>query len=73
MKLSRISLLFRRSSKKVKIPLDAFLERKVRIVAESSGLSFDDAIIFLLNSVITPDTDETAKHRHRCGFFLLKG
>lgn len=36
------------------LSLDPFLARKIKVVALERGLTFTDALFFLLESVITP-------------------
>ena len=38
----------------IKLTLDPFLARKVEVVALERGLTFCEAVIFLLSAVITP-------------------
>ena len=49
----------RNMSKEVILKLDPFLYRKVQIVASAEKLSLDEAVIFLLGKVITPDGKQT--------------
>ena len=39
------------------LSLDPFLARKIQVVAIERGLSFTEAMFFLIRSVITPEDD----------------
>lgn len=42
------------------LSLDPFLARKVEVVARERGLTFEDALFFLLQRVITPEAETDA-------------
>ena len=43
--------------KHIIISLDPFLARKIEVVAVERGIDFHAAVFFLIQSVITPETD----------------